>query len=508
MRKHILTLITACVTLGMGAQEGLHVRSYWSTYNIPLEEVDSITMGAMSNTDKLPALMASNPDISLFNEALVVTGMADSLNISLFDYSYKGPTEEESIYIGSFTGRHGEMGHICSVNRYSFTAFVEPDSVYAKHGIYNLDDLKTYAAQVYDAVYPADARITDPTDRRNSLNRFVSYHLLEGARDTLSLIAVNMREGLEGCHMIRTQEAYDCYETMMPYSLLKISYGVRADTKHYLNRKYGIYNGDEEYTIAGVSLISEQCDKKAVNGVYHCIDDILCYDYKTQYEVFNSRLTMDITTLAPELTNNSIRHMKENVSTLLPSRMMRNFSYDANQHLLYYPGAIGFWCYQADEMYFFPSPESDGITIKLPPMPAGTYQLCLGVVPMSQRGTVQFYIDGESCGDPVDLRVTNVEGWFADEGLKKEEIIAKENEFRELGWMKGLSDYSCNNTGTILMRSLSNTLRRIVGYYHTDGDTDHYLRIQSVDDVKEMMIDYIQITPKAVYEKELTYPYE
>ena len=72
MKKYLLTLITACTALGISAQEGLHVRSYWSNYNIPLEEVDSITMGIMSNADKLPALMASDPDVSLFYEALVL----------------------------------------------------------------------------------------------------------------------------------------------------------------------------------------------------------------------------------------------------------------------------------------------------------------------------------------------------------------------------------------------------------------------------------------------------
>jgi hypothetical protein len=286
-----------------------------------------------------------------------------------------------------------------------------------------------------------------------------------------------------------------------------VSYGGDGGKKHFLNRKYG-HIGNESFAIPGVSLIDEQCDKKATNGVYHCINDIICYDAHTQYEVLNRRLTFDITTMSPEFSNNSIRHMNDDVATLLPSRMLKNISYDGISRLFYYPGQLGFWCYQADELYYFPE-AGHSVSIKLPPMPAGTYQLCMGVVPMIQRGVVQFYIDDEPCGEPVDLRETRVEGWFADDGLTNDEIIEQENLFREMGWMKGLNDYSCNVSGNDIMRNLDNNLRRIVGYYHTDGKTDHYLRIQSADDnVKEMMLDYIQLTPKGVYVMELTYPYE
>lgn len=512
MKKYLLTLITACAALGISAQEGLHVRSYWSNYNIPLEEVDSITMGIMSNADKLPALMASDPDVSLFYEALVLTHMADSLNVSIYDYTYTGPTSEESNYASRYMDRNGYRSCVpITYDCRRFTAFVEPDSVYARYGINNIEDLKAYAAKIYDEVYPEDATVADLTDRRNSLNRFVSYHLLDRYCDTGSLVAATMNDffgnGISGCFLLWSRDAYDCYETMMPYSLMKVSYGRMTGYVHHINRKYGLFNGGEQFNITGAPLVKDRCDNQASNGVYHCIDDIISYDAQTQNAVFYERMTFDLTTLSPEFANNDIRHAQK--STILPSRMMKNFSYAGEQHLVYEPGANGFWNYQVDELFLHPPYDSIGVTFKLPPMPAGTYQLCFGVVPMSHRGVVQFYIDDEPCGDPVDLRNTNMEGWFSDDGLTEEEIAAKENVFRELGWMKGLNNYSCTNTGTNIMRIMSNTVRRIVGSYHTDGHTDHYLRIQPVDNsVKEIMLDYIQITPKAICEKELTYPYE
>lgn len=513
MKKYLLTLITACAALGISAQEGLHVRSYWSNYNIPLEEVDSITMGIMSNADKLPALMASDPDVSLFYEALVLTHMADSLNVPIYDYTYTGPTPDELRYAGQYMDRNGCYSCVpIAYDCHRFTAFVEPDSVYARYGINNIEDLKAYAAKIYDEVYPEDAAVTDPTDRRNSLNRFVSYHLLDRYCDTGSLVAATMNDffgnEISACFLLRSHDAYDCYETMMPYSLMKVSYGHKTGYVHHINRKYGIFNGGEQFNITGAPLIKDKCDNQASNGVYHCINDIINYDAQTQNIVFNERMTFDLTTLSPEFANNGIRHMQRK-TTILPSRVMRNFSYEGEQYLMYEPGSVGFWSYQTDELLLQPSEGSTGVTFKLPPMPAGTYQLCLGIALMAHRGIVQPYIDDQPCGEPIDYAISSIDnGWFSDEDLTEEKIIANENEYRELGWMKGLNNYSYSNW-MYLMRDNNITVRRIIGYYHTDGHTNHYLRIQPVNNsVKEIMLDYIQLTPKAICEKELTYPYE
>lgn len=40
-----------------------------------------------------------------------------------------------------------------------------------------------YAKKVYDKEYPEDSHITDFKDRKNSLNRFISYHILPFAAD-------------------------------------------------------------------------------------------------------------------------------------------------------------------------------------------------------------------------------------------------------------------------------------------------------------------------------------
>lgn len=515
MKRYILSILFASAILNISAQEALHIRSHWSNYNIPIEEIDSITIGTLSNSDKLPALMANDPNISLFYEALLLTGMADSLNVPIYDYSYTGLTDEELEFVSSYRNPDDIYG--CFPIHYEkrmFTAFVESNEVYAKYGIYDIEDLKTYAAKIYDEVYPEDAGINDPTNRRNSLNRFISYHLLDRFGDIDNLVAATMTDyygrDISGCFFLNRYDAYDCYETMMPHSLLKISYGGKTQYKHYINRKYGYYHGGneyKEYKIMGSPIVVDKCDYMASNGVYHYIDQIISYDKETQNTILLERLTFDISTLSPEFANSEIRHNR--AAFLLPSRMMKNISYGGNQHLVYEPGVVGYWCYQTDELLLLPPYDSTGITLKLPPVPAGWYQLCFSVVPMAHRGVVQFYIDDEPCGEPVDLRKDAlVYGWFSDYDISEEEIIEKENEFRENGWMKGLKNHSSDSSNSMTMRQISATIRRIVGYYYTDGKTNHYLRIKPVDGVQEIMLDYIQLTPKGIYDWEHSYPYE
>ena len=78
--KRLVSIIVALAAMtALSAQEYLHIDSRWHGAVIPIEEIDSITYGELSHEDKLPALIASDPNLSLFSEALQLTHMADSL---------------------------------------------------------------------------------------------------------------------------------------------------------------------------------------------------------------------------------------------------------------------------------------------------------------------------------------------------------------------------------------------------------------------------------------------
>lgn len=187
MKKYLFPIAFLCATLNVNAQEYLHIKSPWHGTHIPIELIDSITFGELSHADKLPAIMAQDPNISIFNEALQLTHMCDSL-LEEYDYSYYNDSEEmhQGIYLHS-------MCYGLNIIRKGYTVFAETDSVFFANGINNIEDLKAFAAKVYDEVYPEDAGITDLTDRRNSLNRFVSYHLLDriAAKSQLTAAGIN-----------------------------------------------------------------------------------------------------------------------------------------------------------------------------------------------------------------------------------------------------------------------------------------------------------------------------
>ena len=54
------------------------------------------------------------------------------------------------------------------------------------------------------------------------------------------------------------------------------------------------------------------------------------------------------------------------------------------------------------------------------------------------------------------------------------------------------------------MRNLPNTIRKVVGTFTTDGNSDHYMRIQQKmeSENNELNFDFIEICPSSVYNNE------
>ena len=88
MKKIIIPILFFCAALSANAQEYMHIKSHWHEGYIPVEEIDSISYGEMSHEQMLPAIMAKDPNISIFNKALEITHMGDSL-LEMYDYSYQ-----------------------------------------------------------------------------------------------------------------------------------------------------------------------------------------------------------------------------------------------------------------------------------------------------------------------------------------------------------------------------------------------------------------------------------
>jgi len=507
--------------------------------------VHTVDLVVNTSNDLLPTVMRADSAISIYNEALSVTKISDSLEVYM-DESYGFASNKDRIdsctwtndKLCIFTAQEYDNVAYPEKRYYNFTAFMVPDSILAeKYGITNLDGLRAKAKELYEPMYPEDAGVTDETDRRNYLNRFISYHILNRLGTYYTLTSIDGGKLVNQFNR-RKWDNCDWYETLMPYSTMKVSFPSGSQAGLYINRRGVQSRADERGVFVRGSKIAPVSDgplqPNAVNGVYHYIDDIVAYDAVTQNVVFNDRLRLDCSTLSPDfMTKLTDGETARGHSSLNPSNngmygrggqgaiaasntdhcvgfkagYCRNFEYTDNTHLHVRVRVLGYWSYQGDEVTI---KGPFDVKIKLPPVPEGTYEVrmmtCTG---FASRGIVQSYIDGIPQGIPFDMRPGGVElfGYQTDDALGDDDAItAFDKAIHNLGWMKGPNCYSPgekDSFGGTTMRGLNNTIRRVLGHFYTDGKSDHILRLQQkMESGGEMNFDFIEICPSSVYNNE------
>ncbi len=485
-----------------------------------VEYDDSVTNGVVHivggmmkfSSEMLPDQIAADSTLTLFYEALELTGMRDSL-LKYEDENYVWATEkgkQDSVHTGVMvrctSGSELFTRSFWPEKRYfKYTAFVEPDSVFHRYGIYTIDDLKAYAKSVYDATYPKDAGLYDdnPKHRRNPLNRFVSYHLLNRIGQYNQWCG--SRELRESCWYTNLVDAEDYFETMCPFTIIRIcdnSQGL------FINRR-GV---DKRADIRGVKVLSPSESgnsiQNATNGVYHYIDDILTYSVDVRDKVLNRRIRIDATTLSPDFMNcNGRGRYGEDILTGFRNESITDWKVDGARAYVGVHSDVGYWnSYEANAVCV--SGIFD-VTFKLPPVPAGTYEIRLGYTVGWERGVVQFYLksdDGQNvstspCGLPVDLRryLTETE-WIPDDANDPEKNTANDKALHNLGYMKGLGAYRSGGAENPLRNNNWN-LRRILTTETLKEETSYYLRCRQVLDDPSCYwsFDFIEICPKSVY---------
>ena len=536
MKRKILTaLIGLAGMMQMGAQEFVDINGTI----IPLDRVSQIRSSWREHPRSLSLLLKADPDISLFTAALEATGWMDSLKC-YEDKSYSvgaDSTNWTNNALVMITGTEYDNVAYMKQRLVAHTVLAEPDSVYQKKNIQSLEDLKAYAQRVYSIVYPQDANVTDVTDLRNALNRFVAYHILPFSAGYYQLTCVDGANSTLAINWNRRAiDIADWYETCMPHSIMKFSFPSGTQTGLYVNRRGVQDRADERGVFVRGAKVVPSSDMSVnsygINGIYHYVDDILAYNDLTQHVVLNERMRIDASTLSPDFITSGARgHYTrsnyengkygiwditsnyKNKQTCLGFKAgaAKNFEFnDAQTHLHVRPRTLSFWSYGGDEVAI------KGIfdmTVKLPPVPAGTYEVRLGTcVGFNNRGLVQVYIDDVPQGVPIDMRPsgTDLFGWKSDSSLGDEEAIAAfDKTIYNQGWMKGPKSYysaSSENGGTpgTCFRDAPNIVRRVLGHFVSDGQTDHYLRMKQLYSLLNctMDFDYIELVPSTVYDNE------
>ena len=554
MKKIFMSLIACALCIvSAQAQEVL----YLNGDVVPLKDVVRMTTRRVKRSD-FRQLLEKDQSIAIYTEALNATGIMDTLSLYV-DMTYKWNSEQDRIDSCTWTndklcipvakdanGAGGEYDNVAYPEKryYNWTVFMCPDSVLEqKYGVTKVlgrDDatsLEYLAHTIYDPMYPEDAAVNELTDRRNALNRFISYHVLNRYGTYYTLTSMD-GDALPNNFNRRKYDIRDYYETLMPHSLMKFSFPSGSEVGLYINRR-GVQSSVDEYGVfvRGTKVLNSSdfpdVQFNATNGIYHYIDDIATYGQTTQEVVLNENIRMDCTTLSPDFmtrltdgqtprghywrdgqryssaVNTSAAANNPNRSVGFKQGYARNMEWDSETHMHVRGRSLWFWAYEGDEVIIKGRYD---VKVKLPSVPAGTYEvrmfMCTG---FATRGIVASYID-DVPQNITDFRPggQTLFGFKSDYDLgDAESREAFDNRARKRGWMKGPDCYmpghrSSFDASANTMRNLNNTVRRVIGTFTTDGKSDHYLRLRQLMESynSELNFDFIELVPSSIYDND------
>ena len=392
------------------------------------------------------------------------------------------------------------------------------------------------AAQTYGST-----NLGQYTDPQNPLNRFVAYHLLDGAMAYNKLVMHMNEFGYDpGTNSFDPQltrlsvDVWDYYTTMgQTRCLLKVTQnGDLEDGVYpiYLNTAREYNDGrDGDYKVVSITRRGQKISptngthgiNSAVNGFYYPIDGILLYDDEVKNTALRGRLRFDIATLTPELWSTNLRGRSRSYFTNEYFKNIINVAEDSKIFYLKNPWTTSTWYdYQGDEWML------QGIfdaTFRLPPVPvAGTYELRMGISTNDLRGMAQIYF-GENpdnlppTGLPIDLRVnptgfagfTNykethpeiyaVIPWELDTDDEDQNRTIEKN-LRNAGYLKGPQYYDGCGTSTPA-RGNYGCLRRIITAQYMEPGKTYYVRYKTALEATDgqFFMDYFELCPSYVY---------
>ncbi len=446
--------------------------------------------------------IAKNDRYKIFTEALFKTKLHEKLG-KTYDDTYD-PDNFSYIDVTWVQGG-GSKDELPVSRKYGYTILVESDETLKNlYQINSVDDLAAYAAAHVYNEDPSDASVTDVTNPRNSLNKFIAYHIIEKKLTYSKFI-----DDYDTDHMLKTFDMYEYIETMCPNTLLEVKKERSSGQTNLLNKNSE--SGDV------VRIVNDHKDIDAINGVYHEIDKILIYDAKVAAELASKRLRMDAASFFPELTNNNMRYYNPAKcrSWVFPPKYIERLTCSETTRFCYLNAFGGYLDYQGDEIYLKGMYDFEMVT---PPVPAGTYEVRFSYQPTGGRGAAQLYWDGIPCGIPLDLRLnatdpligfeepgTNLEDYVLDPttGTK---IYGVENDkmMRNRGYMKGPDTYKDvlgTWYGKKIARQSAQSVRRILGVYTFSKTQNHVFKVKAVRE-GQFMMDFLEFVPVELIESE------
>ncbi len=496
-------------------------------------------------------LIATADNMKIFSLLLERTGWADSLRIPYEDpdFTTDGYPDQDT-----YMERDGYFDIVEQRYR-GFTVFAEPDSLLTlpeSEGGWAIELLTDETGEVVnaDAILAAaeqcaartygSASMGQYTDPANPLNRFVAYHLLDGALAYNNLVHHMNEFGYNaGPNALDPQltefsvDVWDYYTTMgTPRRLLKVLQAAEHDetgvypiflntAREYDNSRTGTYK------VTAVTRRGERISatngthgsNSAVNGFYYPIDGIHLYSDEVRTTALRGRLRIDISTMTPEIWTANLRGRTTRFFTDDFFENIINVAEDTRLFYLSNPGSA-WYDYQGDEF------EVTGVfdaTFRLPPVPtAGTYEVRMGISNNTLRGMAQIYFGDNPqnlapTGLPIDLRVCARGGgdindykedlpdifavipWETDVEDEEQNRTVEKN-LRNAGYMKG-PKYFHGHAWTYPARENNACLRRIITQRYMTPDKTYYIRYKTALEATDTQFftDYFELVPSYIY---------
>lgn len=504
-----------------------------------IEDDDSVQNGVVQIIDKvlrpsnkfLPGLLKDNPNAQIFYEALIATGLKDSLEL-FQDDSYPGVSYDSTLIKFQQTGKgivyktsvETDNGVFPEKRQFKFTMFVVPDSILAnEYNVTNLTELKAYA----EGIYPEGAGLPD-NSRESSINKFMSYHILP-IYLTWDQLNTSQGELITRRDYLDELDVEDFYETMLPHSIMRISTAYKkakySDKSQITdNEKYGIFINRRgtvklDNLVPGIQIhqigeYNKNIDDDALNGHYYYVTEPLLYNTATR-NTLKMRMRIMSSTLSPDFINSGARGRlrsteKDRYTVGFLPGFAKNVECTPETDFWVRYRDASFGTVYGDEMTIM---NVYDITFKLPSVPVdGTYEIRIWNNSMSSnaqacdRGVAQFYFRGkgsdwEPCGIPVDLRLSNKSpliGWVKFTDLKDEdEILLNEKAMRNLGYMRAPDIYAD------LHKESTDCHRKIITTQYMRANGDYYLRLRQILEAGVIPFSFIEIVPKDIYAGEV-----
>ena len=481
--------------------------------------------------------MELHEEFTLFSQALKLCGLGDTL-VKQSRPNLIIPKRENNEYIPKEC-------------RLGYTILAETDEAFAQAGITSLEQLVD-SANVwyrncdawYDYLRQSGIEVSTGTDYRNpwnTLNMFLRYHIFEVKVPFQKLYQRDHGEAPEFIPV-------EYYETMLPYTLLKVN---RVNNQTVVNRwvdnstltdRVAQLASPEIATVRRPGLVVTEKGYSCANGYIHPITNgILRYDDGVAHGALNERMRFDVMAILHESLSNNIRcgtdaelrglnggvnctngRFAGEGTVLFAENYFENLRvYNGNQTLLFYLSGQGInWQnYQGDEMNCVGAYD---FAMRLPPVPAGMYEVRMGYSANGNRGMMQIYLGSSSdmasmipVDIPLDMRKEPSDGdteanpnpfngWCQWENCD-DKGVATDINMRYLGFMRaplGCRLYNRQEkSGTQPLRSCRQPLRRILFRQNLE-QRDYWLRFKTMlpeNKGTQFHLEYLEIVPENVY---------